>query len=166
MRRLNGLMGIALLALTVGAPDAPPDYEAIRRRRLERLKRDLIAEGMTEDEAAAEVDRLDVEALHTAGGSGCDWSWALDIVLETRLSRRRQAATPVVVIERHSGACAEVGIDIGKLPDPSRATAVEVAAAADPPGSLTVDDGGRVCGPPPSVAPAATRQRAKRRNQR
>lgn len=74
-------------AMALGAVDQTPDYEAIRQRLLSRVRADLLAEGLTEDEATAEVERLDREAVEMAGSDGAGWSWAMDQALRYRRTR-------------------------------------------------------------------------------
>lgn len=116
----RSLLRLSPLFLALGAPDPPPDYEAIRQRRLARLRADFLAEGMGEDEAAAEVDRLDRAAMDIADDSPSDWAWAFDKVVKER---------------------AEV-VRFNAAYEAARAT-----MAADPSGSLVVDKPGRLVGP-------------------
>lgn len=71
IKRHRNLLGLSLLSLALGAAGytEPPDYEAIRQRRLARVRADLLAEGLTEDEATAELERLDREAIEAIGGA-------------------------------------------------------------------------------------------------
>ena len=190
--RLPGLLRMGLLALALGAADQPLDYEAIRRRRLAKLRADLLAEGMSEEEATAEVERLGRAAMDIADGSPRDWGWAFDQVIKDRTEAARfnaayaaahatigdmlaqkvqnyQVERTEVVADaaRLNAPCANlesayatigdllcgqveqasgVTVDLDKIPDPSRATVEEIAAAADPPGALTVTADGRLVG--------------------
>ena len=187
--RLPGLLRMGLLALALGAADQPLDYEAIRRRRLDKIRSDLLDYGLTEDEATAEVERLDREAIEMAGSEGADWSRAMDQALRYRRARLLLARGAEVIADgklaqkvqnyqvertevvadaaRLNAPCANlesayatigdllcgqveqasgVTVDLDKIPDPSRATVEEIAAAADPPGSLTVTADGRLAG--------------------
>ena len=84
MIRPRSLLGLSLLTLAVGAPEQPPDYEVIRRRRLAKICTDFIAEGLSREETADEVERLDREAIEIAGSEGADWSWGMDQALRYR----------------------------------------------------------------------------------
>ena len=99
MIRHRSLLGISLLAVALGADSRPPDYEAIRRRRLAAALRDLRAEGLTAEEAVAEVERLDGEAKMMAGVAGSDWSWAFDLALQARRAQVRAEARVATVLD-------------------------------------------------------------------
>lgn len=88
----RSLLRLSLLFLALGAPDPPPDCEAIRQRRLAKLRADLRAEGMSEEEATAEVERLDRAAMDIAEGSPRDWGWAFDQVIKDRTEAARFTA--------------------------------------------------------------------------
>lgn len=185
--RFPGLMRMGLIALALGPFDQANDYEAIRQRRLAKLRADLRAEGMSEEEATAEVERLDRAAMDIAEGFPCDWGWAFDQVIKDRTEAARFTAVSAAAhatigdllcgqvehfdsqrdrtiadgLDGHDrlsqalDAAAErmglrrqkdsgVTVDLDKIPDPSRATVEEIAAAADPPGALTVTADGRL----------------------
>lgn len=57
----RSLLRLSPLFLALGAPDPPPDYEAIRQRRLARLRADFLADD-----------------------SPSDWAWAFDKVVKER----------------------------------------------------------------------------------
>lgn len=59
---------------------------------------------MTDDEATAEVERLDAEAKKIAEGSASDWSWAMDVVPSMAEANRRRREAGELGTKRHWAA--------------------------------------------------------------
>lgn len=146
--RHPSFLGIALLALAGGFPETPEDLAEIRRGRLARFRAQLLREGLSEAEAEEEEAQADRAAMDIAKGSLPDWGWAFDIVLKERREARAswervsQISSDMEAKSPRPGAT----IILSRLPDPERATVEEIAAAADPPGSLTATTDGRLVG--------------------
>lgn len=150
--RRPSLLGLGLLlAASALAPSAPPPLAEVRADRLRAYKAELRRYGVADAEADAEAQRADAAATEL-GGSEADWAWAFHEVTQDTLRRLRlqedaQRADAVAAYRRvrghsHQHALAdelpragnEVTVALRQLPDPSRATVDEIAAAADPPG--------------------------------